>query len=100
MQSLKEWPLLIRLVNSILRNRVRKHKQALPDALAYLERELNKHGVIAFDPDQPRERHEAVARTLEISFALLSKDDYDRYLKLAIFPEDADIPFELLQQPR
>lgn len=97
-QSLKEWPLLIRLVNSILRNLVQKHKQALPDALAYLERELNKHGVIAFDPDQPRERHEAVARTLEISFALLSKDDYDRYLQLAIFPEDADIPFGLLQR--
>jgi len=97
-QSLKEWPLLIRMVNSILRNRVQKHKQALPDALAYLERELDKHGVIAFDPDQPHERHEAVARTLEISFALLSEVDYDRFLKLAIFPEDADIPFELLQR--
>lgn len=97
-QSLKAWPLLIRLVNSILRNRVQKHRQSLPDALAYLERELEKHGVIAFDPEQPRERHEAVARTLDISFALLSKTDYDRYLKLAIFPEDADIPFELIQR--
>ena len=95
-QSLKEWPLLLRLVNSILRNLVDKHKQALPDAFAYVQRELHKRGMIAFDPEQPRERHDAVARTLEISFALLSKTDYDRYLKLAIFPEDADIPFELL----
>src|SRR5690348_2838778 len=97
-QRLKEWPLLIRLVNGILRNRVQKHHQALSAALAYLEYELDKHGVIAFDPYQPHERQDAVARTLEISFALLSGDDHARYLKLAIFPEDAEIPFEMVRR--
>lgn len=97
-QRLKEWPLLIRLVNGILRNRVQKHNQALSAALAYLEHELDKHGVTAFDPYQPHERHDAVARTLKISFALLSGDDYARYLKLAIFPEDAEIPFEMVRR--
>jgi hypothetical protein len=93
-QRLKEWPLLIALANGILRNRVKKHNQPISVALPYLEHELDKHGVVAFDPYQPHERREAVARTLEISFALLSEDDFSRYLRLTIFPEDAEIPFE------
>lgn len=96
-RSLKEWPLLIHLVNGILR-KVLKHHEDLSDALAFLERELEKHGVVAFDSHQPLERHDAVARTLEISFNLLDKVDYDLYMQLAIFPEDADIPFEIVQR--
>ena len=97
-QRLKEWPLLLALANGILRNRVRRHGQAIADALAYLDHALDKRGLVAFDPSRSQERHEAVARTLEVSFALLDETVYARYLRLAIFPEDASLPLGVIRR--
>src|SRR5947207_6508682 len=95
-QRLKEWPLLLALANGILRNRIKRHQQTIPDALIYLNHALDKRGLVAFDPSRSQERHDAVARTLEVSFALLDETDYTRYLRLAIFPEDALVPLDVI----
>jgi len=97
-QRLKEWPLLLALANGILRNRIKRHQQTIPDALIYLNHALDKRGLVAFDPSRSQERHDAVARTLEVSFALLDGTDYARYLRLAIFPEDALIPLDVIHR--
>lgn len=97
-QRLKEWPLLLGLANGILRNRVKRHGLPISAALRYLDHALNKRGLLAFDPHEPHERHEAVRLTLDVSFALLSKVDYTRYLKLAIFPENIAVPFEVIHR--
>src|SRR3989440_7417877 len=97
-QRLKEWPLLLALANGILRNRVKRHHQTISDALIYLNHALDKRGLVAFDPSRSQERHDAVARTLEVSFALLDDTDYTRYLRLAIFPEDALVPLDVIHR--
>ncbi len=97
-RRLKEWPLLLALANGILRNRIKRHHQANADALTYLNHALDKRGLVAFDPSQPQERHQAIGLTLEVSFALLSNEEYRRYLKLAIFPENIPLPFDVIHR--
>ncbi len=97
-RRLKEWPLLLALANGILRNRVKRHQQAIADALRYLNHALDKRGLVAFDPSQPQERHQAIGLTLEVSFALLSHEEHARYLKLAIFPENIPLPFAVIHR--
>jgi len=97
-QRLKEWPLLLNLANGILRNRIKRYYQTIPDALTYINHALDRRGLIAFDPLSPQERHEGIARTLEVSFALLDEGEYARYQELAIFPEGIDIPLATLQK--
>ena len=46
---LGEWPLLLKLVNGALRERVNKLRAPLADALIYVEKRLDKHGLGAFD---------------------------------------------------
>ncbi len=66
----------------------------LPDALVYLNRALDKHGLVAFDAENPQERHKAVRATLGVSLELLNANQYARYQELAVFPEDVDIPLD------
>jgi WD40 repeat protein len=96
--QLGEWPLLLNLVNGVLRERVSKYQQSLPDALVYINKALDKRGLTAFDARDAQDRSQAVALTLGISFGLLSEDEYARYKELAVFPEDVDIPLATLQK--
>lgn len=89
---LGEWPLLLKLANGTLRKRVLNMAQALPDALAYVNRALDKRGLTFFDARNPEARHQAVKLTLSVSFELLSADERARYSELAVFPEDVEIP--------
>ncbi|OLE22570.1 MAG: hypothetical protein AUG49_18600 [Catenulispora sp. 13_1_20CM_3_70_7] len=57
---------------------------------------LAADGPAAFDPALPADRSRAVAATVEASLALLSDQDRNRCLDLAIFPEDVDIAAEVL----
>ena len=68
---LGEWPLLLKLVNGALRERVDKLRAPLPDALSDIEKRLDKHGLAAFDATNARARDEAVAKTLGLSLDLL-----------------------------
>src|SRR5947207_11183596 len=53
---LGEWPLLLRLANGILRERVIHLHEPLPAALDFLRRMLDKYGVVAFDAKNAQER--------------------------------------------
>jgi hypothetical protein len=89
---LGEWPLLLKLVNGVLRSRVNSSGQKLSVALTYVSKALDRYGLTAFDARSAIERNQAVGKTMRVSLELLSEDERNRYGKLAIFPEDIDIP--------
>jgi NB-ARC domain len=92
-RHLGHWPVLLRLANRALRQRVIAQKTPLPKALDAVERDLTRKGVLAFDPAQSAvERDQAVAATVEASLELLDADERRRYTELAIFPQDVPIP--------
>jgi WD40 repeat protein len=94
---LGEWPLLLKLANGMLRERVGRG-QPFTDALVYLSKALDRRGLTAFDATIAQDRHQAVRATMSVSFELLSTDEYARYKELAIFPEDVDIPLATVQK--
>ncbi len=95
---LGEWPLLLRLVNSALRNRIQNDRQPLRDAIAWVNQALFKRGLTYFDASNSDERHQAVAKTIGVSLDLLSEQDRRRYAELAVFPEDIEIPLGTLKK--
>jgi WD40 repeat protein len=95
---LGEWPLLLKLVNATLRYRVHDLQQSFADAIAYVNAALDECGLIAFDQDNAAERHQAVAKTLEVSLQMLNEGERQRYFELAIFPEDVNIPLVTLEK--
>lgn len=97
-KRLGEWPLLLRLVNGALRQRVENDQQPLAEALVWVNRALDKRGLTFFDEKNPEARNQAVAQTLGVSLDLLSGEQRARFAELAIFPEDAEIPLATLQK--
>ena len=92
-RQLGHWPVLLRLANRALRQRVIVQRTALPRALDAAERDLKNKGVLAFDPAQSVvDTDQAVAATVEASLELLDADERQRYMELAIFPQDVPIP--------
>ena len=96
-QKLGEWPLLLKLVNAALRERVWEYRQSLSEALVYVNTALKRRGLTAFDHNNPQQRDQAVRATLSVSFELLGADS-SRYRELALFPEDANIPLGTVQK--
>src|SRR6266568_3253400 len=94
---LGEWALLLKLANGVLRDRVGRG-EALANALAYLNKALDRRGLTAFDADNAQARDAAVSATLRVSFDLLQEEQYARYQELAVFPEDKDIPLATLEK--
>jgi WD40 repeat protein len=90
------WPVLLNLVNGVLRQRVARGQTA-EHAAAEIIQALVTDGPMAFDPARPADRGWAVAATVEASMILLDAGDRERYLDLAIFPEDIDIPVDVLR---
>jgi WD40 repeat protein len=95
---LGEWPLLLRLVNGALQDRVNNADQPLSDAIAYVNRALDKRGLTFFDARDTESRNQAVAKTLGVSFELLCDGERARYGELAVFPEDVEIPLATLSR--
>jgi hypothetical protein len=87
-----ESPLLLKIVNGFLRNRV-KDGEPLPVAVAGANKRLDAKGLTAFDARDETERGKAAARTIGVSLDLLSAPERERFGELGVFPEDADIPF-------
>ena len=96
-KRLGEWALLLKLANGVLRTRVGQG-EALTNALAYLNKALDKRGLTAFDAANAQDRNAAVSATLRVSFELLQPEQYARYQELAVFPEDSDIPLVTLEK--
>lgn len=95
---LGHWPLLLKLTNSTLRDRVQNNNQPLSAALAYVNRALDKRGLTAFDSRNAAARDQAVGQTLGVSQELLSDDERQRYHELAIFPGEVNIPLSVLRK--
>jgi WD40 repeat protein len=89
------WPVLLNLVNSNLRSRIARG-QAAESAIEKLITVLIERGPTAFDPARPAQRERAVVATVAASLDLLSLSDQECFLDLAIFPEDVDIPVDIL----
>jgi hypothetical protein len=94
---LGEWALLLKLANGVLRERVGRG-EALTNALAYLNKALDRRGLTAFDAENAQARDAAVSATLRVSFDLLPEEQYARYQELAVFPEDVDIQLATLER--
>jgi len=95
-RRLGEWPLLLKLVNGALRERVLHRAQSLALALEYVNKALDKRGLTSFDARDAGARHAAVATTLGVSLAQLQAGELERLEELAVFPEDADLPLPTL----
>jgi WD40 repeat protein len=90
------WPVLLNLINGVLRRRTARGQLSQHAAAEIVDR-LVTDGPVAFDPARPADRNQAVAATIAASLALLDATDQQRYLDLAIFPEDVDIPLDVLR---
>jgi hypothetical protein len=90
------WPVLLNLINGVLRRRIARGQQPQRAATEMMDR-LVADGPVAFDPARPADRNQAVAATIAASMVLLEPIDQQRYLDLAIFPEDVDIPLDVLK---
>ncbi len=95
-ERLGHWPLLLKLTNGALRDRVQNNNQPLSDALAYVNKALDKRGLTAFDAHNAADRDQAVSQTLGVSQELLTDDERVRYGELAIFPGEINIPLTVL----
>jgi WD40 repeat protein len=97
-RRLGKWPLLLGLANAALRHRVHTAGQSLGDALTYVGRALDRRGLTVFDARDPSERHQAVARTVEVSIEQLEAAERARFDELAVFQEDAQIPLATVER--
>ncbi|HET6975811.1 MAG TPA: TIR domain-containing protein [Pyrinomonadaceae bacterium] len=95
---LGEWPLLLSLANSALRNRIDNENQSPLDAVNWVNKALAKRGLTYFDATNSDERHQAVAKTIDVSLALLTPKQRELYSELAIFPEDVEIFLATLEK--
>jgi hypothetical protein len=92
---LGHWPVLLKLVNRALRQRVALQKTPVAAAVDAVDGELTRKGVLAFDPRlQPQERDQAVGATIEASLEMLEPWERQRCAELAIFPQDVAIPLD------
>ncbi|MGP4111347.1 NB-ARC domain-containing protein [Streptomyces sp. 4N509B] len=89
------WPVLLNLVNRALRRQV-VQGQNPEQAAGDIARRLEVDGPTTFDPAVSRDRTRAVAATVEASLVLMEQGDQRRFLELAIFPEDVEIPLSIL----
>lgn len=96
-RRLGEWPLLLKLVGGQLRERVLDLHEPLPKALAWVGQALTKRRLTGFDLEHATQRDEAVTETLNASLSLLSESERQRFVELAVFPEDAAVPLAAVE---
>jgi hypothetical protein len=89
------WPVLLALVNGAVRADQGAGRPA-EDSMREILRELRATGPTALDVTDASERHMAVARTIGVSLSRLTDQQRDRYLELAVFAEDMEIPGPVL----
>lgn len=101
---LGDWPLLLKLANSALRDRLRQGLNP-EQAVADLIQTYDSLGITGFDVQDSQERQTAVSRSLAMSTGRLETaasygqhvvDEVARFQELGIFAEDVDIPVETL----
>ncbi len=93
------WPLLLSLTNATLLEQIGAGAD-VEQAVRWVLLQMEAEGPTVFDTDLGDEvlRSQAVEATMAASLALLPVHHQDRYLDLAIVPEDTLIPAELLSR--
>jgi WD40 repeat protein len=89
------WPVLLGLVNAA----VTGHIQAgapVEQAAGWVARQLETGGPTALDIEDAGSREHAVAATMAASLGMLDPAEQERYLDLAVFPEDVDVDDDML----
>lgn len=94
---LGEWPLLLDLAAAYLRELVNIDYLTIEEALAELWEALALEGVVAFDRADEGRRNRAVSLSLDMSLKRLA-EWRPRYLELAVFPQDVDIPLTTIER--
>ncbi|MEU4831382.1 NB-ARC domain-containing protein [Streptosporangium sp. NPDC023615] len=89
------WPLLLALVNARLRDEHRSGANIDVTARRAVER-LGRIGPAVLDVTVPRQREAAVRSAVEYGLEALGAADRARFLELGVFPEDTDIPVDLV----
>lgn len=105
LEATGRWPLLLRLVNTILADYGRVAADVAAQAAGLLERlreggpavvdDLRGTPAGGLDVDKPYERERAVRATIGASTSLLNPGDADRFAELGVFAEDEVIPLRL-----
>lgn len=89
------WPVLLGLINGAAQADVRGGASA-DQALLDVQAELEASGITALDPEDPDSREQAVSATIAVSLERLTPVEQARFAELAVFPEDLDIPVEVV----
>jgi WD40 repeat protein len=96
--QLGEWPLLLELARDNLRQRLARGDK-VEDGVAYLCKAYEAQGMVAFDRNNPAERNQAAAQSLQVSLELLTVEERTRYQQLAIFSAEVDVPLTSVCAP-
>ena len=95
-RNLGQWPLLIKLVNRVIFDRVERG-ETVDAAITFAVEKLTRHGLTAFDSRDADQRDGAVAKTMSVTLDLLdATNEIPRLFELGIFPEDEDIPLDVI----
>jgi WD40 repeat protein len=89
--QLGEWALVLKLVNGILYYRITRG-QNFSLALNYVQKTLQQRGIFGLNLRETEDRRAAAAATLALSMEALNEVERQRFIELAIFPEDVNIP--------
>jgi WD40 repeat protein len=85
------WPLLIKLAAPKVRDWLRLGG-TVEGATDHISGRLSEGGVHTFDAEAAASRDKAVKVTLQMSLEELNESERAAFFKLAVFPEDTDIP--------
>ena len=91
------WPLLLSLVNAALLDQLAAGAD-VRQAVRWVLQQLHSGGPAMFDLDPGDEdnRSHAIAATVDVSLALLTPHERERYLDLVVIPTDTSLPAEIL----
>lgn len=92
------WALMLKLAGGYLVEAVVLDGRPPLEALADLERRLDRKGFTYLDRRDAADRNRAISASLELSLERLGPEYRHRYLELAIFPEDTDIPLGVIER--
>ena len=95
-QRLGEWPLLLQMVGGELRV-LMDTGRSLDQALEHVSRRLDKRGFTYLDRTNEDDRNHAVSINLDASLEHLPEEWRARFIELAIYREDTNIPFSSVE---